>query len=323
MNRKLWCGLVICVALVGMTLIGGVQQADAGCGLFGGWYGGWYGGYGGGFYAPVVYRTSWYGYGCGWRSHRWAGCGWRSWYGSSCCDPCCSPCYVSCCYDPCDTCGYSVDSCGCGGETWDSGTYQEVPTEAQPAPANAPTPAEPQAKTDGQSAFINVHVPAGAKVYVNGQRTTSAGQFRQYVSHGLKRGSQYRYVLRAEVVRNGQTVTRTQMVAVTAGQRRNVAFHFNATQDALAQQPVETNLKVRVPKDSKVYLSGNETRSTGSVREFTTTQLATGQTWQQYEIRVESEQHGQPVVQTKVVTLTGGQTQEVAFDFDAPQIASR
>jgi uncharacterized protein (TIGR03000 family) len=197
-----------------------------------------------------------------------------------------------------------------------------VPTEAQPAPLDAPTPADPAAASAEQSALIKVRVPAGAKVYVNGRPTTSTGESRQYVSHGLKRGSQYRYVLRTDVVRDGRTLSRTRVVSVTAGQRRNIAFNFNAAQDALASQLAETTLKVSVPKDAKVYLAGNQTRSTGPVREFTTTQLSADQKWQQYEIRVESELDGQQVVQTKVITLTGGQTQEVAFNFDAPQFVA-
>ena len=64
-------------------------------------------------------------------------------------------------------------------------------------------------KTSGTSAdesgILTVWVPNDAKVSVNGLATKSTGSRRQFVSFGLKSGLSYKYVVRAQVVRNGQT----------------------------------------------------------------------------------------------------------------------
>jgi uncharacterized protein (TIGR03000 family) len=75
---------------------------------------------------------------------------------------------------------------------------------------------------------LTVWVPFDAKVTVNGRETRSTGSRRQFISYGLKAGFSYRYVVQAEVVRNGQPQTDTREVTLTAGQITAVAFGFNA-----------------------------------------------------------------------------------------------
>jgi uncharacterized protein (TIGR03000 family) len=113
---------------------------------------------------------------------------------------------------------------------------------AEPTPA-APTPADPAApKTTSTSAensgVLTVWVPYDAKVTVNGLDTRSTGSKRQFVSYGLKPGLSYKYVVRAQVVRDGQLVEDTRTVTLTAGQITAVAFGFNteaSQQVAMAQ----------------------------------------------------------------------------------------
>ena len=115
-----------------------------------------------------------------------------------------------------------------------------MPTEPTPA---APTPVEPGApKTTGTSAentgVLTVWVPYDAKVTVNGLETRSTGSKRQFVSFGLKPGLSYKYVVLAQVVRDGQLVEDTRTVTLTAGQITAVAFGFNteaSQQVAMAQ----------------------------------------------------------------------------------------
>ena len=76
--------------------------------------------------------------------------------------------------------------------------------------------------------MLTVWVPYDAKVSVNGRETRSTGSRRQFISYGLKPGFSYKYVIRAEVVRNGQPQTDTREVALTAGDITAVAFGFNA-----------------------------------------------------------------------------------------------
>jgi uncharacterized protein (TIGR03000 family) len=163
-------------------------------------------------------------------------------------------------------CGYSYSGCGCSGATYTpccTGNSTEgtlVPDGSrQPTPAKKPV-AEPPAAMPGEpgpapvvpgtppapkttstsaenSGVLTVWVPYDAKVTVNGLATSSVGSRRQFISHGLQSGLSYKYVVKAEVVRNGQTVEDTRTVTLTAGQITAVAFGFNtlATEQVAAQ----------------------------------------------------------------------------------------
>jgi len=169
--------------------------------------------------------SSWY---LGWRPgpvrrllfgrYRW----YRGW------DCCGLGCYDLCC-----------DSC-CGQVTADKPVQQSPTpaTKAAPAPAApaSPAPALPgsdvPAPTTGitpdQSGVLTVWVPYEAKVTINGLETRSTGSRRQFVSYGLKPGLSYKYVVVAQVVRNGEVIEDTKTVVLTAGKITSLAFGFNA-----------------------------------------------------------------------------------------------
>ena len=92
------------------------------------------------------------------------------------------------------------------------------------------------------SAVLTVWVPYDAKVTVNGRLTKSVGSRRQFVSFGLQSGLSYKYVVKAEVVREGQTVEDTRTINLTAGQIDSVAFGFNLT------PPEQTSPQVALSK---------------------------------------------------------------------------
>jgi len=84
----------------------------------------------------------------------------------------------------------------------------------------------------------------------------------------------------------------------------------------VAQTPapaVKTQLTLRVPADAKVTLAGVPTKQNGEVRQFTTNRLADGQAWQNYQVVVEMERGGKTLRQERTITLTGGQSQELAI----------
>jgi uncharacterized protein (TIGR03000 family) len=64
--------------------------------------------------------------------------------------------------------------------------------------------------------------------------TKTTGSKRHFVSYGLRPGYTYKYVVKAEIVREGKIVTEEQTVAITAGDRSGVAFGFNIP-EGLAQ----------------------------------------------------------------------------------------
>lgn len=80
---------------------------------------------------------------------------------------------------------------------------------------------------------------------------------------------------------------------------------------------VKTRLTLRVPADAKVTLSGVETKQTGEVRQFATSKLAAGQTWDDYKVVVETTRDGKTERQERTLTLTGGQDQELAVNFNS------
>jgi uncharacterized protein (TIGR03000 family) len=211
------------------------------------------------------------------------------------------------------------------------------PPPETPAPMldpNAPTPEPgelpPEAPATGdstryfrgaRSATLSVHVPADAKVFVNGLATKSAGAERRYVSNGLQAGYNYSYEVRAELVRDGRTITETKVIKLQAGDSSDVTFELTGDEEQVAEQPVRTSLTLHVPAEAKVYLSGNETKSFGKTRRFSTTKLAGGQAWQDYVVRVELEQDGQILTKEETVSLKAGDARELTVSFDAPQVA--
>jgi uncharacterized protein (TIGR03000 family) len=163
--------------------------------------------------------------------------------------------YAGCCYTAgCYTggCGVTYEGC-CGSSTaapaaGPTPAPGQTPTPAkkpiaepampgEPAAPTPPAPAEPAApaapKTTGMSAeesgILTVWVPYDAKVSINGMETRKAGSRRQFVSYGLKPGLSYKYVVKAQLVRNGQMQEDVRTIVLTAGEVTAVAFGFNVS----------------------------------------------------------------------------------------------
>jgi uncharacterized protein (TIGR03000 family) len=188
-----------------------------------------------------------------------------------------------------------------------------------PAPGSTvPAAPVPGSTTSNMRAdgLLAVSVPDDAKIYVNGQATSSTGDTRQYVSRDLAAGYNYTYEVRAEVVRDGRTIEQVKKIDVRAGETAKVAFDF------AGDSSVETSLTLHVPSDAKVYLAGNSTKAGGETRVFRTTGLNGGKAWDAYTVRVELERGGRTLTKEETISLKAGQSQELRFDFDGDQIAS-
>jgi uncharacterized protein (TIGR03000 family) len=215
--------------------------------------------------------------------------------------------------------------------------YEEGPPPPPPGDADLPpdadVPPDPDEPSAGgtrrlmplmRSATLNVRVPLEAKVYVNGLATSSRGSLRRYVSNGLQPGYSYSYELRAEMVQDGRVLSETKSVKLEAGQSSTIDFAFadrNEPNERVAAAGLRTSLTVRVPADARVYLSGNETSSFGVVRHFSTTRLAEGDQWLDYEIKVEVDRDGQTLSREQTVSLAAGDARELTIDFDGPELA--
>ena len=166
------------------------------------------------------------------------------------------------------------------------------------------------------SGTLNVRVPVNAVVFVNDHKTTSTGSTRNYVSHGLTQGKSYEYRVRVEYTRDGQTVTESKVAQIVGGGSADLAF---GAAEVVASTPAETKLTLSVPADAKVSLAGMPTTQSGAEREYLTTRLAEGESWDAYRVAVSAG--GQ--TQERTITLVGGESQHLVFDFDATKVAAR
>jgi uncharacterized protein (TIGR03000 family) len=105
------------------------------------------------------------------------------------------------------------------GSVYDPGYSSGLPLSSEQLSSASTPPA--QADT---SVHVTVNVPAGARLWFDGAPTTSTGPVRQFDSPPLTPGRRYTYDLKASWNENGQEVTQTQKVDVTAGAHVNVNF---------------------------------------------------------------------------------------------------
>ena len=169
------------------------------------------------------------------------------------------------------------------------------------------------------AALLIVELPATGKIFVNGAKTSATGSLRRFVSRGLTEGKNYEFVVRIIVDRNGSTTEETQVVSLSAGTREMISFNAKQPIDDLVMIPAvgaapKTSLTLHVPADSKVWLAGNETASTGNVRQFETQNLQDGQTWKGYEIRVVMVVKGNEKMVSKIIDLVAGGSVELSLD---------
>ncbi len=75
-------------------------------------------------------------------------------------------------------------------------------------------------------ARIIVSLPADAKLTFDGAPTTSTSTERIFVSPDLQPELEFRYTLRAEVLRDGRPVSVEQTVAVQAGRETRVIMNL-------------------------------------------------------------------------------------------------
>ena len=136
---------------------------------------------------------------------------------------------------------------------------------------------------------------------------------------GLTNGRQYTYELRAELNRDGQTLTDTQVVQVTAGEQAQIAFNFEGKNEPKAATTNRTKLTLNVPSDARVFLAGQETKSTGARREFVSTKVSDHQGWENYDVRVVTTVNGREIERNETVRLAAGDEKELTFEFDGRQ----
>jgi uncharacterized protein (TIGR03000 family) len=155
---------------------------------------------------------------------------------------------------------------------------------------------------------LNVSIPSDARLFVNGNATTSQGVNRHFVSRGLESGGSYKFEIRAERTVDGQIIEESKTLVLVAGRSQEVAFALVAP-----NAKAETVLTLNVPADAQVVLAGNATKTGGESRIYRTKELTNGQVWEDYTIVVTH----QGVTKEKTIRLIGGDELQVSFNFDS------
>ena len=88
-----------------------------------------------------------------------------------------------------------------------------------------------------------------------------------------------------------------------------------------AKPAVKTSLTLHVPADAKITLAGIDTKQSGEVRQFATSRLAAGQSWDGYKVAVELNKNGQTLHEERTIKLVGGEDQELSINFDSTHVA--
>jgi uncharacterized protein (TIGR03000 family) len=181
-----------CTGCYGGSYYGAPYCACTGCyGLCWGDGGGYYGGGGG------------YGGGC-------FGC-----YGGHWCEGLDYNCFG------CHGCYGCAGSFRCGGDT-PYGTTQSAP---EPVPPPRPEQRKPgNTSVAPDRAKVIVQAPSDVKLYFDEQPIKVAGESQSFRTPQLQRGQTYFYEVRAEAVRDGQTVVERKRLTVRAGQEVTVSF---------------------------------------------------------------------------------------------------
>ena len=162
---------------------------------------------------------------------------------------------------------------------------------------------------------MTVNLPESAKVFVNGNATTTTGTKRHFVSRDLKTNDAYRFEVKA-VMRDadGTEVVQTKTVVVESGNGEELNFEL-----LKSDEPIETILTLNVPEKANVVLAQNATKSEGSSRVFRTKQLQPGQSWDDYKIQVTHE----GVTKEKTIRLIAGDKLELSFNFEDSDSANK
>ena len=155
---------------------------------------------------------------------------------------------------------------------------------------------------------LTVNLPENAKVFVNGNPTTTTGLKRHFVSRDLKPNDAYRFEVKAVITNeDGSEVVQNKTVVVASGNGEELNFEMLQADD-----PIETILTLNVPEKARVVLAQNATKSEGVSRVFRTKQLHDGESWDDYKIEVTFE----GVTKEKTIRLIAGDKLELTFNFD-------
>jgi uncharacterized protein (TIGR03000 family) len=111
-------------------------------------------------------------------------------------------------------------------------------TPVGPGTEKAPPPKKDggkEAMAPGKAKLI-IDVPEDAKLYIDDQLMKTTAGKRSFNTPALERGQTYYYIVRAEVVIDGKSVTESKRVLVRAGEEIQTGFPELESKVALAKR---------------------------------------------------------------------------------------
>jgi uncharacterized protein (TIGR03000 family) len=85
---------------------------------------------------------------------------------------------------------------------------------------------DPGTISNNDRATVIVHLPAKARLSVDGKPTQSTSEVRRFYTPPLEASQNYHYVFKAQMDRNGETVTTTKRVDVQPGKTEEIYLKF-------------------------------------------------------------------------------------------------
>ena len=126
-------------------------------------------------------------------------------------------------------------------------------TPAKPSKYQVYTTTLPEKSTeDPNIATVMAHVPANAKIWLDGKLTTSTGDLRTYSSPALTTGWKYTYTVRVDWIEEGKQVSQTPDFPVKACGIHCVYVIRSDSKLDPTKEVVETNLSKLTPEDRKL-----------------------------------------------------------------------
>lgn len=164
---------------------------------------------------------------------------------------------------------------------------------------------------------VVVSLPEDAKLFANGQLTALTSGLRDFNTPNLERGRDFQYTMQIEYVRDGKTITDSQVVKVRAGAVSVVEFA-----DPSKPELVASTVKVNLPEGAKLFVD-DQAREMPASKEFLTPRLQKGSEYA-YNFRAELTKEGKTHTQNQRVVFKAGEPISVDFsEMNTTRTASR
>src|SRR5262249_32300789 len=98
------------------------------------------------------------------------------------------------------------------------GSLGEVNTTTQPY-NTTPSQQPRRPAIDDNAVLIGLRVPENAEIWIDGQKTTETGTFREFMTPALQPDQKFAYDIKARWIENGQEVVRDRKIDFYAGDR--------------------------------------------------------------------------------------------------------